>query len=51
VRFINGEPLKTPHIADLFAGALETSDKSKAGKFERVDPIDAAIALTSDSTR
>ncbi|GEC97668.1 hypothetical protein ZRA01_37410 [Zoogloea ramigera] len=48
VRFINGEPLKTPHIADLFAGALETSDKSKAGKFERVDPIDAAIALTSD---
>ena len=48
VRFINGEPLKTPHIADLFAGALETSDKTKAGKFERVDPIDAAIAVTSD---
>ncbi|WP_298602800.1 T6SS effector phospholipase Tle3 domain-containing protein [Zoogloea sp.] len=48
VRFINGEPLKTPHIADLFAGALETSDKAKAGKFERVDPIDAAIAVTSD---
>ena len=40
------EPLKTPHIADLFAGALKTSDKSKAGKFERVDPIDAAIALS-----
>ncbi|MDD3325521.1 MAG: DUF3274 domain-containing protein [Zoogloea sp.] len=48
VRFINGEPLKTPHIADLFAGALETWDKTKAGKFERVDPIDAAIAVTSD---
>jgi hypothetical protein len=45
---INGEALEQPYVADLFAGAVETTDKTAVGKFERVDPIDAAIAVTSD---
>ena len=47
-RLINGEALEQPYVADLFAGAVETTDKTAVGKFERVDPIDAAIAVTSD---
>ena len=44
-RLINGEQLKEPHTAELHGG----SDPAAAGSLrENVDPIDAAIAVTSD---
>lgn len=42
-RRINGEALETPHTAELHAGAPNAGQ----GRHERVDPIDAAIAVTS----
>lgn len=47
IRIINGEPLKTPVEASMFDGALPDS-QGRPGASERVDPIDAAIALTSN---
>ena len=44
-RLINGEQLKEPHTAELHGG----STPAAAGSLhESVDPIDAAIAVTSD---
>mgnify|MGYP000084196019 CR=1 FL=1 len=43
-RLINGEALETPHTAELHAGAPSAGQ----GRHERVDPIDAAIAVTSN---
>ncbi len=44
-RLINGEQLKEPHTAELHGG----SNPAVAGSLrENVDPIDAAIAVTSD---
>lgn len=47
IRNITGESLKTPVEASLFEGALADS-KGRPGASERVDPIDAAIAVTSN---
>lgn len=59
IRTINGEPLRTPVVADLRgtgqidpknipAGSLQAKVKLKdQGPCEEVDPIDAAIAVTS----
>ncbi len=44
-RLINGEALKPPHTADLHGGSDPAAKQSKR---ESVDPIDAAIAVTSD---
>ncbi|WP_218509577.1 DUF3274 domain-containing protein [Variovorax sp. dw_308] len=53
-RTINGEPLQKKVTADLYAGALQTSDlpldvarNAPVGAYEEVDPIDASIAATS----
>lgn len=47
VRIINGEQLKNPVPASLIEEALK--DRSgRAGASENVDPIDAAISVTSD---
>jgi len=43
IRLITGEALTTPVKADLYAGSIAGS----AGKVETVDPIDAAISVTS----
>ncbi|MGC4060175.1 MAG: DUF3274 domain-containing protein [Aquabacterium sp.] len=47
LRFISGEALRKPVQADMYAGSITTSDKLE-GAHEEVDPIDAAIATTSD---
>lgn len=50
LRFISGEALRKPVAADMHAGGVTTGDKLK-GAHEEVDPIDAAIASTSDHGR
>ncbi|MDD3329567.1 MAG: DUF3274 domain-containing protein [Zoogloea sp.] len=47
-RFINGEALREPHSADLYAGALSPDPKAELAKLEAVDPIDAAVAISRD---
>lgn len=47
VRTINGEPLPVAVEASMLEGA-RTDAKGRAGGSEDVDPIDAAIAVTSD---
>ena len=44
IRVISGEALATPHLAEMQAGALPGTE----GRLESVDPIDAAISVTSD---
>ena len=43
---INGDPLKVPVEASLLEGSMPDS-KGRPGAMESVDPIDAAIAITS----
>jgi hypothetical protein len=47
IRNITGEPLKVPVQASMFEGALPDA-KGRPGASERVDPIDASIAVTSN---
>jgi pimeloyl-ACP methyl ester carboxylesterase len=47
VRTINGDPLPVPVRASLNEGA-RVDARGRAGALEDVDPIDAAIAITSD---
>ncbi|MBV7539264.1 DUF3274 domain-containing protein [Duganella sp. sic0402] len=47
IRTINGEALKVPVEASMHEGALHDA-KGRQGASERVDPIDASIALTSN---
>ena len=47
-RFINGEALREPYTADLYAGALSPDPKAELAKLEAVDPIDAAVAVSRD---
>lgn len=46
IRTINGEPLNNPVEASMFEGAI-TDFKGRPGGSERVDPVDSAIAITS----
>lgn len=46
LRRITGEALKTPVQADMYAGALDLPGQPR-GAHEKVDPIDAAISVTS----
>ncbi len=54
IRRITGEPLRRPVKADMQAGAVAPDQRpgnlkdAPAGAYERVDPIDAAIASTQD---
>ena len=47
IRVINGEPLKVPVEASMYEGSLSDS-KGRQGASERVDPIDASVAITSN---
>lgn len=47
IRTINGEALKVPAEASMYEGALADAH-GRLGASERVDPIDAAIAITSE---
>lgn len=47
VRKINGEALKKPARASMFEGAMMDS-QGRPGAIERIDPIDASIAVTSN---
>jgi len=47
LRSITGEPLTVPVEASMFEGALPDA-QGRAGASERIDPIDASIAITSN---
>jgi len=50
LRYISGEALPEPVVADMYAGAI-TRAGSPVGAHESVDPIDAAIGVTSQTGR
>jgi pimeloyl-ACP methyl ester carboxylesterase len=50
LRYISGEALPEPVAADMYAGAI-TQPGSPVGAHESVDPIDAAIGVTSQTGR
>lgn len=47
IRTINGEPLNVPVEASMYEGSFPDV-KGRPGASERVDPIDASIAITSN---